>query len=78
MEHRHLPLKEQQRTQREAAWHDCYYGVTGNIRMLFRLRYEVAKLWRRWLQRRNRSSSPNWERFQGTKGEGKGSEMRTG
>lgn len=35
------------------------------IRMLSRLRYEVAKLWRRWLQRRNRSSSPNWERFQG-------------
>ena len=33
--------------------------------MLLRLRYEVAKLWRRWLQRRNRSSSPNWERFQG-------------
>ena len=45
--------------------HDDYYGVTGNIRMLSRLRYEVAKLWRRWLQRRNRSSSPNWERFQG-------------
>jgi hypothetical protein len=42
-----------------------YYGVTGNIRMLSRLRYEVAKLRRRWLQRRNRSSSPNWERFQG-------------
>ena len=42
-----------------------FNGVTGNIRMLSRLRYEVAKLWRRWLQRRNRSSSPNWERFQG-------------
>jgi hypothetical protein len=42
-----------------------YYGVTGNIRMLLRLRYGVVKLWRRRLQRRNRSSSPNWERFQG-------------
>jgi len=66
MEHRHLPMKEQQRKLNEKLrGHDCYYGVTGNIRMLSRLRYEVAKLWRRWLQRRNRSSSPNWEKFQG-------------
>jgi hypothetical protein len=33
--------------------------------MLSRLRYEVAKLWRKWLQRRNRGESLNWERFQG-------------
>lgn len=66
MEHRHLSMKEQQRKLNEKLrGHDGYYGVTGNIRMLSRLRYEVAKLWRRWLQRRNRSSSPNWERFQG-------------
>ena len=65
-EHLHLPMKEQQRQLNEKLrGHDGYYGVTGNIRMLSRLRYEVAKLWRRWLQRRNRSSSPNWERFQG-------------
>lgn len=62
MEHRHLPMKEQQRKLNEKLrGHDGYYGVTGNIRMLSRLRYEVAKLWRRWLQRRNRSSSPNWK-----------------
>jgi len=66
MEHRHLPMKEQQRKLNEKLrGHDCYYGVTGNIRMLSRLRYEVTKLWRRWLQWRNRSSSPNWEKFQG-------------
>ena len=66
MEHRHLSMKEQQRKLNEKLrGHDGYYGVTGNIRMLSRLRYEVAKLWRRWLQRRNRSSSPNWEQFQG-------------
>lgn len=66
MEHRHLSMKEQQRKLNEKLrGHDGYYGVTGNIRMLSRLRYEVAKLWRRWLQRRNRSSSPNRERFQG-------------
>ncbi len=66
MEHRHLPMKVQQRKLNgKLRGHDGYYGVTGNFRVLSRLRYEVAKLWRRWLQRRNRSSSPNWERFQG-------------
>jgi len=66
MEHRHLPMKVQQRKLNEKlSGHDCYYGVTGNIRMLSRLRYEVTKLWRRWLQRRNRSNNPNWEKSQG-------------
>ena len=61
MEHPHLAMKEQQRKLNEKLrGHDGYYGVTGNIRMLSRLRYEVAKLWRRWPQRRNCSSSPNW------------------
>ena len=65
-EHLHLPMKEQQRQLNEKLrGADGYYGVTGNILMLSRLRYEVAKLWRRWLQRRNPSSSPSWERFQG-------------
>ena len=59
-------MKEQQRQLNEKLrGADGYYGVTGNILMLSRLRYEVAKLWRRWLQRRNPSSSPSWERFQG-------------
>jgi hypothetical protein len=59
-------MKEQQRKLKEKLrGHDGYYGVTGNIRMLSRLRYEVAKLWRKWLQRRNRGESLNWERFQG-------------
>lgn len=63
-EHRHLPLKEQQRQINEKLrGHDAYYGVTGNDRMLSRLRWEVAKLWRKWLVRRNRGNSPNWEKF---------------
>jgi RNA-directed DNA polymerase len=62
--HRHLPLKEQQREINEKLrGHDAYYGVTGNDRMLSRLRWEVAKLWRKWLVRRNRGNSPNWEKF---------------
>jgi group II intron reverse transcriptase/maturase len=62
--HRHLPLKEQQREINEKLrGHDSYYGVTGNDRMLSRLRWEVAKLWRKWLVRRNRGNSPNWKKF---------------
>ena len=63
--HRHLPLKVQQREINEKLrGHDGYYGVTGNHHMLSRLRWEVAKLWRKWLVRRNRGNSPNWEKFQ--------------
>ena len=62
--HRHLRLKEQQRELNEKLrGHDAYYGVTGNHHMLSRLRWEVAKLWRKWLVRRNRGNSPNWEKF---------------
>ncbi len=65
MKNRHLPLKEQQRKLNEKLrGHDAYYGVTGNYRMLSRLRWEVAKMWRKWLGRRNRSKAPNWEKFQ--------------
>ncbi len=64
-ENRHLPLKLQQRELNEKLrGHDAYYGVTGNYRMLSQLRCEVAKLWRKWLLRRNRGNSPNWEKFQ--------------
>jgi RNA-directed DNA polymerase len=64
-ENRHLPLKVQQRELNEKLrGHDGYYGVTGNYRMLSQLRCEVAKLWRKWLLRRNRGNSPNWKKFQ--------------
>ena len=63
-EHRHLPLKEQQcKLNEKLRGHDAYYGVTGNYRMLQRLRWEVAKRWRKWLARRNRGRGPNWRQF---------------
>lgn len=62
--HRHEPLKAQQcKLNEKLRGHDAYYGVTGNHRMLHRLRWEVAKLWRKWLARRNRGNEPNWQRF---------------
>lgn len=66
MRNRHRPMREQQRKlNQKLRGHDAYYGITGNHRMLSRLRWEVAKLWRKWLGRRNRSPAPNWEKFQG-------------
>lgn len=63
-QNRHLPLKEQQcKLNEKLRGHDAYYGVTGNHRMLQRLRWEVAKLWRKWLARRNRGNGPNWQQF---------------
>jgi len=62
---RHQPLKEQQRKLNEKLrGHDAYYGVTGNIRKLQELRWQVTKLWRKWLARRNRGPAPNWKWFQ--------------
>jgi group II intron reverse transcriptase/maturase len=62
---RHLPLKEQQRVLNEKLrGHDAYYGITGNHRMLHQLRWEVQKVWKRWLARRNRGRAQNWEQFQ--------------
>jgi len=66
MENRHLPMKVQQhKLNQKLRGHDAYYGVTGNYRMLSKLRWQVVKLWRKWLGRRNRSKAPNWEKFKG-------------
>jgi len=65
-EHRHLNLLERQRELNEKPrGHDAYYGVTGNYTMLSELRRQVARLWRKWLGRRNRGRPLNWERFSG-------------
>ena len=62
--HRHLPLKKQQeQINRKLTGHYGYYGITGNIRSLNRLRWEVQKHWRRWLGRRTRKGVKNWDVF---------------
>lgn len=62
--HRHMALKEQQgKLNEKLRGHDAYYGVTGNARKLNELRWQVSKLWRKWLARRNRSRGPNWQQF---------------
>jgi hypothetical protein len=43
--------------------HFAYYGITGNFRSLAWFRIEVVRCWRKWLNRRNRERSLDWNIF---------------
>ena len=43
--------------------HYAYYGITGNSRRLRWYAHSVAKIWRKWLSRRDRGSRFHWNRF---------------
>lgn len=43
--------------------HDAYFGITGNARALDVLRYQVRKLWLKWLRRRSWKTSWTWNDF---------------
>ena len=59
---RDRPMKEQHRIlSLKLRGHDGYYGITGNSSALARLRYEVERVWRKWLGRRSREARLNWE-----------------
>ena len=61
---RHLPLAEQHRhLTRQLQGHDAYFGIRGNYGALEALRYGVAPIWRRWLDRRSHRGRMHWERF---------------
>jgi group II intron reverse transcriptase/maturase len=63
--HRHRPVVDQHRhITRYLRGHDAYFGIPGNYRALERLRYCVARIWRRSLDRRSQKASMNWDRFQ--------------
>jgi hypothetical protein len=62
---RHLPIGEQhQALGQKLRGHFAYYGgVIGNLRCLQRFRYEVQRVWRKWLSRRRRHGSWTWARL---------------
>jgi RNA-directed DNA polymerase len=62
---RHLPVGEQhQALGQKLRGHFAYYGgLIGNVRSLQRFRYEVLRVWRKWLSRRHRRGRWPWERF---------------
>ncbi len=49
---------------RKLRGHDNYYGLPGNFAALYRFRYEVRRLWRKWLDRRSHKAAMTWARFQ--------------
>jgi hypothetical protein len=61
---RHAPVVWQHaRLSKALSGHDSYFGITGNGKALTRLRYEVTRLWRKWLNRRSWKGRMPWERF---------------
>jgi group II intron reverse transcriptase/maturase len=64
-QNRHLSLGEQHRVQgQKLRGHYAYYGgLIGNTRSLQRFRYEVQRLWQKWLSRRHRRGTCPWERL---------------
>ena len=63
---RHLPTREQyEALAQKLRGHFSYYGVIGNRDCLSRFRYEVTRLWRKWLSRRHRRGQWSWERLNG-------------
>ena len=43
--------------------HYAYYGITGNSRRLSWYARQVARIWEKWLSRRDRGSRCYWRRF---------------
>ena len=63
-DNRHLSIGEQQpKLNEKLRGHYAYYGVTGNSGALSRFLWEVQRLWRKWLYRRSRERSMNWDRL---------------
>ena len=61
---RHRPIKEQQHMlSLKLRGHFAYYGITGNYRSLTWFRVEVGRHGRKWLNRRSRERSLDWNIF---------------
>src|SRR5262249_25513004 len=43
--------------------HYAYYGITGNIWRLQQYRYQVTRIWHKWLERRTRGRRLLWANF---------------
>jgi group II intron reverse transcriptase/maturase len=62
-ENRHMDLKEQQKAlSLKVRGHYSYFGITGNSHSLSTYYRQVIRLWKKWLDRRNRERKWNWVR----------------
>lgn len=61
---RHTPVKDQYKSLiTKLRGHYNYYGISGNFRCLSNFLYNVTRLWRKWLDRRNRNKKLNWDKM---------------
>jgi RNA-directed DNA polymerase len=61
---RHLAVEEQHKgLSAKLRGHDAYFGITPNGPALQALRYQVRRIWFKWLKRRSWKSRWNWERM---------------
>ena len=62
--HRHLPILEQrEHLARMIRGHCAYYGLSGNGKRLAWFRYQLIRIRRKWLARRDRIRRLNWDRI---------------
>jgi RNA-directed DNA polymerase len=63
-QHRHLPIPEQHsQLVAKMRGHYAYYGISGNFRRLLWYAQQVARIWQKWLSRRDRRHRLPWDRF---------------
>jgi hypothetical protein len=63
-EHRHDPVEEQQKAlNRKLQGHYQYYGRPTNHRTLWVFYRSVRRIWKKWLSRRTRGKTLNWDKF---------------
>jgi len=62
--HRHLSLLSQHgHLCRLLRGHYAYYGIVGNFRSIANFAYQVRRIWRMWLRRRDGLRRLTWEKF---------------
>jgi len=63
-QNRHRPFRDQHtHLSRMIRGHCAYYGRTGNARRIGWYRYQLVRIWKKWLARRGRQGNLNWLRF---------------
>ena len=61
---RHKPIPEQHKGLRQKLQgHYGYYGITGNSQALVRFKFEVERIWRKWLGTRSWHTPRSWAWF---------------
>ena len=63
--HRHDPVEEQaEALNRKLRGHYTYYGRPTNYRSLWQFHRSVRGLWKKWLNRRTRGKTLNWDTYE--------------